>query len=81
MAVAERKTQKWGNSIGVRIPKSMADHLQIGDSTDVYIKEEGDRIIIEKKKDLTLEEMVDMITEENKHEFVDFGEPVGRELL
>ena len=32
-------------------------------------------------EDQTLEEMLSMITDENKPELVDFGKPVGKELI
>lgn len=35
---------------------------------------------MEKKKP-TLEELVEQITPDNRHEEIDFGEPVGKEIL
>lgn len=87
MALAEKevtkKAQKWGNSIGIRIPKNMADSLHIEDDTNVAIKIEDGRLIIKPqiKEDLSLEEMLEKVTEENKHGEIDFGSPVGRELF
>lgn len=79
----KKKAQKWGNSIGIRIPKDMADSLHIEEETAVYITLEEDRLIIkpETKEELSLEEMLEKITEENKHGEIDFGPPVGRERI
>ena len=31
------KTRKWGNSIGVRIPKSYAEELNLKEGQDIFI--------------------------------------------
>ena len=36
----ELKLQKWGNSIGIRIPKSMLNSLDLKESDSVTITEE-----------------------------------------
>lgn len=40
------KIQKWGNSQGFRLPKSLLEscHIQVGDNLDVAV--EGDKIIL-----------------------------------
>ncbi|ARO86367.1 AbrB/MazE/SpoVT family DNA-binding domain-containing protein [Nitrosospira lacus] len=75
--------KKWGNSASVRIPAGVmeAAHLSLDDPVD--IREEEGRIIIEPicthKYDLA--QLLAGITPENLHGEVDFGVPVGKELL
>jgi len=40
------KVQKWGNSLGVRIPKPMAEDTRLRAGSPVDVREEGDRLII-----------------------------------
>ena len=77
------KTAQWGNSIGVRIPKSLAKRVGIGVDSTIEIDESDEGIVIKPigKKEYSLIELVKGITRQNRHEEVDFGRPVGKELL
>jgi len=77
--------QKWGNSLGIRIPKDAADQIGIEQGTEIELKVIGDEGIITLKpirtrKKYTLEELISQITPENRHEEIDFGTE-GRELI
>lgn len=41
------KISKWGNSLAVRLPKHLADELQLVPGSDVDIAKEGTRLTIE----------------------------------
>lgn len=75
--------KKWGNSGSVRIPNLIMNSLNLKFDDPLDIKEENGRIIIAPVKDdeFKLEELLAGITAENLHERVDFGAPVGKELL
>lgn len=75
----EKKTKRWGNSIGLRIPKEMASELNLEEESAIYLEVKDGKLIIEPKKDMSLEEMVNKITDENRPGLIDFGSPVGRE--
>lgn len=77
------KTSQWGNSIGVRIPRELAKKAGIDVDSTVEINKADDGIIIKPvgKKEYTLRELVKGITPQNRQYEVDFGHPVGRELL
>ena len=70
---------KWGNSLGVRIPKPFADEagLTPGEIIDMILK--GGNIVLIKPK-YTLGELIDSITPENLHGEDDFGQPMGNEI-
>lgn len=78
------KTAQWGNSIGVRIPRSLAKRAGIDVDSTVEIDESDEGVIIKpvaKKKEYSLKELVKGITPRNRHGEVDFGLPTGKELL
>ncbi len=75
--------KKWGNSASVRIPSGilMAAKLDLEDAVDV--REEGGCIVIEpiRPAKYNLAQLLADITPENLHGEVDFGKPVGKEIL
>jgi len=73
------KISLWGNSLALRVPKSIAQELGIQEGGEVDIQLKGETILI-KKSTPTLKELVSRITPENKHEQIDWGEPVGKEI-
>jgi antitoxin MazE len=70
---------KWGNSLALRIPQAIAAQLGVKENSNVTLELEGDRLVI--KKGMTLEEMLDTITDENRHHLIDFGAPRGKEMI
>lgn len=74
--------QKWGGSIGVRIPQKIAQKYGVVNGAKVKVTEDGENIILKPVKGKpTLEELIAKCTPENAHEEIDFGGPVGRELI
>ena len=75
--------RKWGNSIGVRIPAGILTELNLSAEKKVDVRAEAGRIIIEPIIDSqeTLEQLLGQITPDNLHSEIDFGQPVGKELL
>ena len=75
--------KKWGNSASVRIPAAVLEAAQVSLDQQVDIREEQGRIVIEPLRTPTfdIEALVAGITDENRHEEIDFGAPVGNELL
>jgi len=69
---------RWGNSLAVRIPKSLADSLGLHEGSEIDISAGADALTL-RKQEPTLEEMVKGITSDNVHgEFV-YGPAVGKE--
>jgi len=71
---------KWGNSLGLRLPKALAVEAQIedGDTVDVSVQN-GTIVIRPAKPTYALEDLVARITRKNRHDETDWGAPVGRE--
>jgi antitoxin MazE len=75
------RVQKWGNSLGVRIPKALARDMQVDEGAQVDLRVQRGRLTIQRVRDepLSLDELLSRITPENLHGEVSFGRPVGRE--
>jgi antitoxin MazE len=76
------RIQKWGNSLGLRIPKALAVDVQVAEGTSVELKVENGRLIVapQCKAKCTIENLVAGITPGNLHGETDTGSPVGREV-
>ena len=74
------KLQKWGNSIGVRISKSVIEkvNLEVGSKVEVESKN-GKIIIAPLKKTLVLNDLLSQISKKNLHSEEDFVSE-GREI-
>lgn len=79
-----KKTQiaKWGNSLAVRIPKTIAiaARLKTGDDLEVVVDGPGKVLIRKPWTKPTLEQLVSDITPENQHNESDWGEAVVKEF-
>ena len=73
--------QKWGNSLGVRIPSPVAKDVNLSEGSRVEIFEEGNRLVIVpvEKPAYTLEDMLKKVKKENLHGEIDFGLSQGKE--
>jgi antitoxin MazE len=72
---------KWGNSQGVRLPKSILDAASIGEGEDVEIS--ADKTGIKIRKAVKIETLDDLFKDyhgDYKCEEIDTGEPVGNEV-
>lgn len=74
--------KKWGNSASVRIPASIMQAANLELDQEVEIREEDGVVILAPVRyvKFDLEELIAGITEENTHDLVSFGEPVGKEI-
>lgn len=77
------QVKKWGNSAAIRIPAAMMVAAALHVGQEVEVREEGGRIIIEPvtKPIYTLDELLADMKPETFPEIVDFGSPVGNEVL
>ena len=75
------KIQKWGNSLALRIPKSLADETGIESNTAVEIWVVDGQIHIAPIREVhyELEALLNDITPDNLHEEIDAGSPIGNE--
>jgi len=76
------RVQKWGNSLGVRIPKLLAEHARVRAGSSVDMNLEGGRLVIApvEKGVYDLADLLSQVTPDNLHGEVDVGRPRGREV-
>ena len=74
---------RWGNSVGLRVPKPLLEQLGLGEGSTVELRVENGRLIIEpeRKRRLTMAELLEGITPDDRPELVDWGPPVGPRSL
>lgn len=70
--------QKWGNSLGIKIPSLWAkdNNVKSGSKIEV-IAEKGRMTILPQKR--TLDDMLALVTPENIHSEISSGNSVGKE--
>ena len=75
------KVQKWGNSLAVRIPRSVAQdtHLSSGNAVDVAVQDGHIVIAPTRRTRFHLDELLKGVTALNRHAEFDTGAAVGRE--
>jgi len=75
------KIQKWGNSLAVRIPRSVAQdtHLSSGNAVDVAVQDGQIVIAPARRARFRLDELLKGVTRQNRHCEYDSGAAVGRE--
>ncbi len=68
------KLRKWGNSLALRIPRSVAieAHVSEGDSVDVSVNN-GMIVIRPSRGTYSLQELARRITPQNRHEEIDWS--------
>ncbi|HOB75912.1 MAG TPA: AbrB/MazE/SpoVT family DNA-binding domain-containing protein [Phycisphaerae bacterium] len=74
------RVQKWGNSLGVRIPKEIARQAAIREGVELEVSREEDRLILRPVQVPSLKELLAQIKPQDRPELADWGQPVGREV-
>jgi antitoxin MazE len=80
--LVQTRIQRWGNSLGLRIPRSFAAEagVEAGSEVDLSVRD-GDLIVKPtRRRKLRLRELLRKVTSKNVHDEVDTGDPVGREV-
>ena len=74
--------QKWGNSLALRIPKSLAKDVDLhqGSVVELEVKEGEMHVKPKKERKVSLASMLKGITKENIHSEYDWGRAKGKEV-
>ena len=80
------KIAKWGNSLAVRLPKRLADELNLAPGKTVDLEKQGSKLTIEPSEPkipyYRLEDLLAQIKPgDEPPELVDWGPDVGAEIL
>ena len=72
---------KWGNSLGLRLPKSVAREVQLDEGDTVQLSVHNGTIVIRPSRPhYSLDELVSRITPKNRHDESDWGGKLGNEV-
>jgi len=77
------KVQMWGNSLAIRIPKAIAENINISQGTQIEFSLNEGRIILTpiKGPKYSLNELLDGINNNNLHNETETGLPLGNEII
>jgi antitoxin MazE len=75
------QVSKWGNSLGLRLPKSVAREAQLDEGDTVQVSVDNGAIVIRPSRPrYSLDELVRRIRPKNRHDEEDWGDHVGHEV-
>jgi antitoxin MazE len=75
------RVTRWGNSLAVRIPKLLAEQTNIAEGSEVELSViDGALTIRRRAPAYRLEDLLEQVTPENRHDEIDWGEPQGKEI-
>jgi len=79
----QTKIQKWGNSLGLRIPRALAAEAQVeeGQAIDLTVENGCLQIRPLRLRRYVLGELLKGVTPDNIHGEISNGRPVGREIF
>lgn len=74
--------QKWGNSLAIRVPKSVAMQVGLKAHDEVEVEVQDGNVVLKPhvRRVYRLEDLVKRITPKNVHHEIDSGPPIGREV-
>ena len=77
----QTKVQKWGNSLGLRIPRSFAAEAQVAEGSTVELSVEDGSLRIRplRTRKYTLSAWLKRVKRQNLHAEIKTGKPAGRE--
>lgn len=78
----ESTISKWGNSLAVRIPLSIAKQASLGegDCVSLSLDRDGGIVLRPTRRKYELSDLVARITPRNRHRQTDWGPPQGEEF-
>ena len=77
------RVEKWGNSLGLRILRSLAEQIGLGAGTAVSLSAKDGELLVkpELPTRLSLDELLAEVSDSNLHSSVETGSAVGAEIF
>lgn len=73
--------QKWGNSLALRLPKSVARDLKIAEGDAVELKVRGESLHVKAARvEYRLSDLLRKVSVSNLHRETEWGDAVGKEV-
>lgn len=75
--------QKWGNSLGVRIPRGLAEEVGLGAGTEGSLSAQDGELVVKPSVParLNLDDLLAEVSEDTLHASVETGSAVGAEIF
>jgi antitoxin MazE len=75
------RVERWGNSLAVRIPKSLVENVKVKERmiVDLTIRQGKIMAIMVEKRKRSLKQLLDKVNNKNRHAEIDFAASIGRE--
>ncbi len=75
------RVEIWGNSLAVKIPKSLAEDAKVKEAmiVDLTIRQGKIVAIMVQKRKRSLKQLLDKVNNKNRHAEIDFAACIGRE--
>ena len=76
------RIKKWGNSLALRIPKPIADEIGLQRDVPIDLSLRDGKLLISPivESKITLDELLEQVTEDNIHGEVETGPAMGKEV-
>jgi antitoxin MazE len=77
------RVQKWGNILGVRIPRGLAEEVGLVAGTEVSLSSKDGQLVVKPAlpTGFSLDDLLAGVSESNLHSSVDMGSAVGAEIF
>jgi antitoxin MazE len=76
------RLSKWGNSLGLRLPRALAAEIGVAEGQRVEIRADKGRLIVEPVREAyTWAQMLENVTPEAMREAFEWGDDLGRERV
>lgn len=78
----QTSVQTWGNSLGVRIPRGLAEEHRLGAGSEVSLSTRDGDLLVRPALParLSLDDLLAEVTTANLHSSLDTGDAVGQEI-
>jgi len=79
----QTRVQKWGNSLGLRIPRTLAEQIGLGAGSAVSLSAKDGELLVKPARPtrLSLDELLAEVSDSNLHSSVETGSAVGAEIF
>ena len=79
----QTRVQKWGNSLGVRIPRGLAEQVGLGAGSEVNLSAKDGGLVVKPAipAEFDLEQLLAGVTDDNLHASIETGDAVGLEIF
>ncbi len=79
----QTRVQKWGNSLGLRIPRCLAEQIGLAAGSAVSLSAKNGELVVKPAVPtrLSLDELLAAVSDSNLHSSVETGSAVGAEIF